>query len=371
MKYLLLFDTPAPWREKVFEKVYSFYGDDFHVAYYGYIEKIRFWKFEHGKHAKTFLKSISLNLNRGERFFNPGIFRFLIWHRPKVVIIFGIYPTSFIAFFIAKLLGSKIIILSDSWLGRDCNISLDQKFARKLIYKYLCDAYIGASRQTLNMYRYYNPKLDNKGLFLSSLCADSDYFIKNTFGKHLKKKFDIMFSGRIVDIKNPIFVADVSAHIKRIRGKCNLSIIGDGDTELKNRMFKKLQDEGVSYDFFGFIEHAYLPEYYSQSNILVFPTSCDCWGVVINEAFLCGVPVITTCKTAAAGELVIDNRNGYILPLDAILWAEKICFLLENDNILSKFSENARSDINKYNFNDAATGIINAIEYVSCKKKRK
>lgn len=365
MKYLLIFDTPTPWREKVFENVYNHYGDDFHVAYFGYIEKRRLWKFEHGKHPKTFLKRISLNLkNRGERFINPGIIPFLFRHRPKIIIIFGIFPTSFISFFIAKIIGSKVIHLSDSWLGRDINLSWDQKIARQIIYRYFGNAYIGASRQTLNMYKFYNPKIDDDALFLSALCADNEYFNQVISRKQFPKRYDLIFAGRIVELKNPIFIAEVAAGIKRFRGSCNFLIIGDGDNDLKSKMFKILEDNGVNYNFAGFIEHALLPEYYIQAKISVLPTSCDCWGVVINEAFLCGVPVVTTDKTAAAGELVIDNRNGYVLPFEVNTWIEKICYLLETEETLKKFSENAKTDVNAFNYKNAARGIIDAISYV-------
>jgi glycosyltransferase involved in cell wall biosynthesis len=368
MKYLLLFDTPAPWREKVFEQVHRHYGNDFHVAYYGRMEKRRLWTFAHGQHAKTFLKRISLNIKgRGERFINPGILPFLFRYRPKIVIIFGIFPTSFISFFIVKLIGGKIIHLSDSWIGRDINISWDQKIARKIIYKHFGDAYIGASKQTLNMYKHYNPEIDDKGLFLSALCADNDYFKQIIANKQIQRKYDIMFSGRIVELKNPMFIAEVAAGIKIKRGSCNLLIIGDGEKDLKSRMFKKLENDGVNYEFAGFIEHSLLPEYYLQARIMVLPTSCDCWGVVINEAFLCGVPVITTDKTAAAGELAINDRNSYILSLNVELWVDKICYLLDHKEEWNTFSKNSQIDIDQYNFEKASYGIVDAIKYVESK----
>lgn len=370
MKYLLLFDTPAPWREKVFENVYNHFGSDFHVAYYGYVEKRRLWKFEHGKHEKTFLKRISIHLKkRGERFFNPGIFYFLFKHRPRVIIIFGIFPTSFISFFIAKIIGSKIIHLSDSWLGRDKCISWDQKIARKLIYGNFGDAYIGASKKTLEMYKYYNSKIDSSSLFLSALCADNKFFTRSLNSIKVTKEFDLVFAGRIVDLKNPLFIAQVAVEIKRKRGSCKLLIIGDGNDKLKREMFEIMEKEKVFFYFAGFIEHALLPEYYARSKLLLLPTSSDCWGVVINEAFLCGVPVVTTSQTAAAGELVINDRNGFILPLNIHIWTDKICSLLEKDNLLKRFSENARSDVSKFNFETAADGIINAINYIGKNKK--
>lgn len=364
MKYLLISDPPAPWREPVFEKVYEQLGSDFHVVYFGYTEKRRLWKFPLGKHPKTFLKGFSINLsNRGERFVNPGIITFLLKNRPKICICFGIYPTSFIAHFILKILRSKVIIFADTWLGRDTNTSLDQKYARELIYGHFGQAYIGASKQTLKMFKHYNPKINDKSMFISSLCADNSYFKYKLSAQKTEKKYDLLFSGRIVSTKNPLFVSEVAAKVRELRGTCSLLIMGDGDESIKSQWFTHMTNNGVSFYFAGFISHENLPNYYTQAKLLLLPTSGDCWGVVINEAFISGLPVITTDKTAATGELVIDNRNGYVLPLDSDLWANKICYLLDNHDIMSKFSQQAIKDVERFNFEGAAQGIINAIQY--------
>ncbi len=147
-------------------------------------------------------------------------------------------------------------------------------------------------------------------------------------------------------------------------GTCRVLIIGDGDGSLKREMFKRFEEQGIDYCFSGFIEHSRLPEYYSQAKILLLPTSGDCWGVVINEAMVCGVPVITTNMTAAAGELVIDGENGYVLPLDAELWADRICSLLEDKGKRDIFSKRAREVVSRFTFERAAEGIISAIEYL-------
>ena len=62
MKYLLITDIPAPWREKVYENVYKKFGDEFQVVYCNYNEKRRLWKFPLGNHPKTFLKGITISM---------------------------------------------------------------------------------------------------------------------------------------------------------------------------------------------------------------------------------------------------------------------------------------------------------------------
>lgn len=56
--------------------------------------------------------------------------------------------------------------------------------------------------------------------------------------------------------------------------------------------------------------------YYKAADIFVLPTREDIWGLVVNEAMACGLPVITTDRCNAGIELVEDGINGYIVPVD-------------------------------------------------------
>lgn len=368
MKYLLVTDIPAPWREKVYENVYKKYGNEFHVLYCKRNEKRRLWTFPLGTHPKTYLKSITIDIKgKKENFFNLGIIPFLLKNRPQVVICFSLNPTIYITLFISKLMKCKIAVFADTWLGRDRNVSWLQKIARMIYCNFFADAFIGASKQTFNWYKYYNKNIEIESFFQSSLCADNDYFLNYLKGKPINKRYDLMFSGRIVETKNPLFFVEVALKVKEKLGNCSVLIIGDGDKKLKNKMFAVLRENRIDYEFPGFIEHSKLPEYYSQSRIFLLPTSGDCWGVVINEALISGVPVITTNRTAAAGEVVLDGKNGYVLPMDSELWAEKIIGLLKNSNELESFSKCAREKVSRFNFVKAAQGIIDTIEYLNGK----
>ncbi len=351
MKYLFLTDVPTPWREKVLECVSTKFGNDFHVVYCNDREKRRLWKFELGKHSNTFLKkNVHIIWGGKERYLNLGIIPLLFKNRPKIIIFEAFDPAVFMALIVAKALKIKMAWIADTWLGRDINLSWYQRAARKITYTFFIKAFIGASKGTLEWYKYYNKNIPNDALFISSLCADNRYFNEKLAGKSNNKRYDIMFSGRIIREKNPLFIGDVACRIKEKAGNCRVLVIGDGDEELKNKLFKSFDEKGIDYDFPGFIEHSKLPGFYSQAKILLLPTSGDCWGVVINEALICGVPVITTNMTAAAGELVIDGENGYVLGLDSELWAERICSLLGDEEKYEAFSNRAREKVSEFTF---------------------
>lgn len=93
------------------------------------------------------------------------------------------------------------------------------------------------------------------------------------------------------------------------------------------------KEKGLSnVHFVGFQKKEELARYYKAADVFVLPTHSDVWGLVINEAMACGLPVITTDKCVAGIELVEDGVNGYLVPVeDHTALAEKINAVLSAD----------------------------------------
>ncbi len=83
----------------------------------------------------------------------------------------------------------------------------------------------------------------------------------------------------------------------------------------------------ASIRFFSTIPHVELFAQYQKADVLVFPTLCDGFGMVVTEAFAHGLPVITT-RRAGAADLVRHGENGLIVPpgdADALAQALEWC----------------------------------------------
>lgn len=366
LDHLILSDIPTPWREPVFERVYRRLRGSVRVVYFRGNERRRLWSFELGSHPKTILRGLVITAGGGERFFNPGIVPWLVRFRPRTALITASLkdPTAWLALIACRALGTRVALLCDTWLGRDRGIGRAQKLARRIVYNRLGDAFVGASRQTLAMYQAYNPSLGPDRMFLSHLVADNKAFLARLDGRRIERVYDVMFAGRIAEEKNPAFFAEVCGALKTRLGRCRALIIGDGRPTLKEEMRGILERHRVDYEFAGFIPHAKLPDYYAQAKVLLLPTSGDCWGVVLNEAMLAGTPVVTTALTAAAGELVLDGENGYVLPLEAERWAEAVSGLLSSPEAWERFSKAARATVAGFNFDRAAEGILDAFAWL-------
>jgi len=366
MRYLIINDIPTPWREPVFERVYHRLDGNVEIVYFKHNEKRRLWNFRPGAHPKRILRALTLRCGDTERFFNPGLVPFLLRCRPRVALVVAAIkdPSGWLAMSLCRLLGTRVALLDDSWLGRERGIGCLQRMARYIVYNHFGDAFVGSSRQTLALHRHYNPRITDAQCFLSHLVADNDYFQSRLAGRQIERSFDIMFSGRIVALKNPVFFAEVCAAVKRRLGHCNVLIIGEGEERLKAQMRAVFDRDSVSYQFAGFIRHDDLPDYYARARLLLLPTSGDCWGVVLNEAMLAGTPVITTEWTAAAGELVIHGQTGFVLPMKVDAWADAAVRLLADSQKWDALSRAARAKVAEFNFDAAAAGILAAFRHL-------
>lgn len=367
MKYLCVMDIPTPWREPVFERVHRLLGGEFHVAYFRNTETRRLWKFPMGAQPKTMLPGINFMLGGSERFFNPGIVGFLLRHRPRVALVFASIkdPSGLLAMLVCRLMGTKIVLLDDSWMGRDRHINWVQRLARRIVYRFFGDVFVGASRQTQLMFQHYNPRIRPEQLFLSHLVADNEFFRARLAAAKVEREFDVLLSGRIAPEKNPIFFGKVCARIKALRGSCRALILGSGDESIKAAMEAELKAGGVDFHYAGFVQRDDLPEAYARAKLLLLPSNGDCWGVVINEAMAAGAAVITTEWTAAAGELVMNDRNGYVLPLNVEVWAGHITNLLDNPEKLQSFADCAGKSVDRFSFDSAAEGLAAALRFAA------
>jgi glycosyltransferase involved in cell wall biosynthesis len=114
--------------------------------------------------------------------------------------------------------------------------------------------------------------------------------------------------------------------------------------------------------------HRVLRNIYAGSDVLVLPSLktrkfCEPWGLVVNEAFNQGVPVIASDAVgAAAGGLVKHEENGLIVPAGNVeALASAIKRLHDDDKLRASLGENARKSIGSYTHAAWAEGMVSAL----------
>lgn len=102
---------------------------------------------------------------------------------------------------------------------------------------------------------------------------------------------------------------------KELDASFQLVLIGGGEQEEDYR--KIIEREGLKNVVLkGFLKKDQVYACYQMAELFVLPTREDIWGLVINEAMACGLPVVSTDHCIAAMELVEEGEGGFVVPVD-------------------------------------------------------
>ena len=151
-----------------------------------------------------------------------------------------------------------------------------------------------------------------------------------------------------------------------------LVIAGSGGlrSELEDLAKKLKISERVR--FTGYVPIETAPTYYSLAEVYVLPsisvnTGKEPWGLVVNEAFNQGVPVVATDAVgAAAGGLIRNGVNGFIVPeRDSGSLASALSRILEDPELRRSLGDQAARIVAEWDYERNVAGYRQAIDYVS------
>ena len=99
-----------------------------------------------------------------------------------------------------------------------------------------------------------------------------------------------------------------------MRSEVGLVFAGDGISRAELTKRAAQITPGVVC-FPGFAQREDLAALYTLADLLVLPTHSDPWGLVVNEAMACGLPIIVSSVAGCSADLVENGWNGYVVPL--------------------------------------------------------
>lgn len=176
---------------------------------------------------------------------------------------------------------------------------------------------------------------------------------------------EILFVGQFKEMKGLPYlldaferISDTGARLRMIGG----GVMGD---------WARARAQGLGgVELVGYRSQAELPSELARARCLVLPsitTAMDRepWGLVCNEALHAGVPVVaTTAVGAAAGGLVIDGRNGFVVPeRDSTALATAMRRLVDDSELAGRMGDAGRVDVQAFNHARMADAFVAAADH--------
>ncbi len=131
----------------------------------------------------------------------------------------------------------------------------------------------------------------------------------------------LLFAGRISQDKNLDFLLQIQNKLLVRHPDTHLIIAGDGPYM---QTFSEKASIVKNVHILGEIKYQNLPVLYAGSDLFVFPSNTDTFGMVILEAQACGLPAIVS-NQGGPKEIIRDHATGLVIPTDLPdLWVETI-----------------------------------------------
>lgn len=116
----------------------------------------------------------------------------------------------------------------------------------------------------------------------------------------LQRDVQIMYVGSLIKLKGIELLLNALASAVARVPEWQLHLIGDGQEREALRRLAELRGIKPRVQFHGILPMPGVLQLVAQADLLVLPSRSDGWGAVVNEALMCGIPVICSNQCGAA-----------------------------------------------------------------------
>jgi glycosyltransferase involved in cell wall biosynthesis len=133
--------------------------------------------------------------------------------------------------------------------------------------------------------------------------------LRNTKGWN-EKTCIIITASRLVSVKGYNYLVPAIAKAKTSGCQARLVIAGEGS--YRPVIESHARQTNAPIEFLGNLNRQQLVEAMVAADIFVLASTREPWGLVVNEAALCGLPIIVSNAVGAGTDLVHHGKNGLI-----------------------------------------------------------
>jgi glycosyltransferase involved in cell wall biosynthesis len=290
--------------------------------------------------------------------FCPSVFHYLKKDQFDIFVIGGYgTPTGMLAIEYLRLCHIPFFLNADGGFIKE-----DKPIVYTIKKHFISSAtwWLSTGRETNRYLEHYGAKKDRIFMYPFTSIRSSEIYpdIADNFEKaSLRKKLGIWGDRVVLSVGQFIHRKGFDMLIKAwksIPKNITLLILGGGPDE-KKLMSLIYEEKLVNVHLIGFKRKEVLKDYYRASDLFVLPTREDIWGLVVNEAMACGLPILSTNKCIAALELVREGENGFIIPAgDENALVDIVNYIFSNEELLYNMGKKSLDIIKTYRIENMA-----------------
>jgi glycosyltransferase involved in cell wall biosynthesis len=242
------------------------------------------------------------------------------------------------------------------------------EFLKRRFIKH-CGAFVVPGKSSLQYVMTYG--VLEKDIFTAPNAVDTELFaqraaaVRQEAERHrrslqLPPRF-FLFVGRLVREKGVFDLLEAYGKLTpELRSLIGLVLVGEGAARAEVAR-RAIQIAPGQVRCAGFVQRDQLASYYALAESFVFPSHSDTWGLVVNEAMACGLPVISSDAAGCVADLVQDNWNGRVVRRADVTRLASVMEELGRDSaVLMQMGDHSRERILRYSPAACAAGIAQA-----------
>jgi glycosyltransferase involved in cell wall biosynthesis len=305
---------------------------------------------------------------------NPGVWKLIRDGGFDAVILPGyFYFTAWIAIAAAKWCRVPILFVTDSHSLRSWKTqsSLKLRFKRWLVQQIFSLGTATLVSSTGGVEYLKSLGLTNEKISLVPTAVDNDWWTceaakvdRDAVRAAWRIPADgtvILFCAKLQPWKGPSDLLEAFARADV--PNTHLVFAGDGPerAELEKQVRELDVDDRVR--FLGFVNQSRLPSVYCASDVFVLPSLFEPFGLVVNEAMLCGLPVVVSDRVGAKFDLVRPGENGYVYPAGNVqALAAVMQEILPNSELRARMGAAARRRMETWSPREYTEGMVRAVQ---------
>jgi glycosyltransferase involved in cell wall biosynthesis len=168
--------------------------------------------------------------------------------------------------------------------------------------------------------------------------------------------------GQLIRRKGVLDLLDAYELVLKAAPDVQMLLVGTG--QLERTLRERVLGRNLSgVHLMGHVSVSQLPKFYAVADCFVLPSHEEVWGLVLNEAAACSLPLITTEPVGAAADIVVPGTNGYIVPAaDPAGLADAVCRVLDKGESMGGAS---RSIVSHMTYEQNAQAILSCVQHAT------
>jgi glycosyltransferase involved in cell wall biosynthesis len=145
-------------------------------------------------------------------------------------------------------------------------------------------------------------------------------------------------------------------------GDSRLRLVVAGDGPRREGLVELAAGLGVRLTILGHLAQGELAQTYADADVFALLSHHEPWGVAVNEAAASGLPLLLSDRVGAAADLLVDSRNGFLVPAgDVHEAARALRRLAAEPGLRQELGKHSRELVHDWGYESSVDNFVAAV----------